>query len=87
VVLRPRVWSNPLRARVRGVRCRPAGRAWLIQVLDGEGRVMAERTAQVSRMEQVRDLLAEDEIRLTGWRKSIAHGVEWIGEARMPSRF
>jgi hypothetical protein len=82
-----RAWANPRRAQVRGVRCRPAGRAWLIQVLDGQGLVMAEGTVMVSRMEQVRDLLAEDEVRLTGWRKSVAHGVEWLGDARMQSRF
>lgn len=85
-VLRPRVWSNPRRAQVRGVRCRPTSGGWLIQVLDAQGRVLGQRTAQVSRTSQVDALLHAEGILITHWWKSVTHGVEWRSDARMIAR-
>jgi hypothetical protein len=82
----PRDWGDGLRRRIKMVRCRPVAGGWLIQVLDAQSQVLAERTAQVSRTSQVDALLNAEGILITHWWKSVAHGVEWQADARMIAR-
>jgi hypothetical protein len=82
----PRDWGDGLRRRIKMVRCRPTSGGWLIQVLDAQGRVLGQRTAQVSRTSQVDALLHAEGILITHWWKSVTHGVEWRSDARMIAR-
>lgn len=82
----PRDWGDGLRRRVKVVRCRPTSGGWLILVLDAQGRVLGQRTTQVSRTSQVDALLHAEGILITLWWKSVTHGVEWRSDARMIAR-
>ena len=75
---RPPLFTTRLRSLVDTVRCTPAQRGWLVQVLDDEGEIILQHPNHANDVPAVTKHLAAEGIITTGWHRE---GASWMAQA------